>query len=97
MVFETRTSPPTARYYPCGLGSPDDYETLRLTTGTITIEDTADVVDRVYLQALVTPGIQLGGAKLWADAKTYRPVDDAEARIQGQIRPDWWAHFLPAS
>jgi hypothetical protein len=86
IVFDTRTQPPSARFYPGGLSDPDRYEPLRLFGGSITVADAVDVVERVYRQSLVTPTVQLTPGKLWATPTKHWPVSDAEARIQLQLQ-----------
>jgi hypothetical protein len=87
VVLETRTTPPSARFYPGGLAEPDVCQPLLLSAQSITVDDAIAVIDRVHRQSLVTPNVQLGATgKLWAKQTHHWPKADAETRIQVQLR-----------
>jgi len=86
VLFETRTEPVSARFYPQGLAEPDDYQRVWLVGESVTTETVVEVVDNLYRQALVTPTAQRGTIKLWKSAKESIPVKDVELEIQGLLR-----------
>jgi hypothetical protein len=83
VIFETRTDPPGARYYPTGLGTPDRYEEVVLNRSGLRLDGIFDVIDRVYASVLVTPAKSTG---IWADAGKHWVSSSAEDNVQLHLR-----------
>jgi hypothetical protein len=86
IVFEPRTTPAVARYYPLGLSQPEQYEQLRLSATAISLEDIFAVIDTIHERVLVTPNAQVPGPSLWAKARKHCPASKAEQLIQMHLR-----------
>lgn len=86
ILYETRTEPPEARFFPNGTDDPDTYELLRLDSANVTLNEILEVVDRMYERSLKTPDAQHPQGKLWSNARRYLPYEHAEARIAYSLR-----------
>lgn len=86
VVFESRTDPPEARFYPAGLASPDVLETLRLSIAAVTLAEIFDVIERVHRTCLVTPEAQSMGGKLWEKPRRHWVSAKAEELVQLYLR-----------
>lgn len=82
IVFDPRTSIPEARYYPKGLGDPDTYEVVSVTSEEIDLDRVLTVMQKIYKSNLITPDAQPPGGKLWHDHSNWCPSSKAEAIIQ---------------
>ncbi|MBO2449037.1 hypothetical protein J4573_18180 [Actinomadura barringtoniae] len=82
VVFETRTVPVEARFYPYGLLKTDTFQVVRLEETALTFDQIFESIDRLYESKLCTPDAQSRAGKLWADASKSWVADDAEDQIQ---------------
>jgi len=83
VYFDTRTSPPSLRHYPNGLGTPDDVSISRMGGERLDIDRVLEIVNEAHLAHLATPH---GGAKLWKSAKKYWASKEAEKKVQYTLR-----------
>ncbi|MEV0662170.1 hypothetical protein ACIBI3_34170 [Actinomadura luteofluorescens] len=86
IVFEPRTKPAEARYYPGGLSKTDTYRLLRIDPLPISLDQIFEVIERLYQQEFCTPDAQGRAGKLWAKASHNWVAEDAEYKIQAAIR-----------
>lgn len=86
ILYETRTQPCEARFFPVGLAEPDNYELLRLDSANVTLAEVLEVVDRMYERSLKTPDAQHPEGKLWKNASRHLPYLRAESRIAYSLR-----------
>jgi hypothetical protein len=86
ILYETRTEPPEARYFPNGVANQDSYELLRLDSANVTLNEILEVVNRMYERSLRTPDAQHSEAQLWEDKRRWWPYEHAEARIALTLR-----------
>ena len=82
VIFETRTTPVEARYYPYGLANTDTYQIVRIDTNPISLERIFEGIDLLYEQKLCTPDAQGKTGKLWAKAAQNWVAIDAEDQVQ---------------
>ena len=85
LIFDPRTVQPQLRWYPEGLGQPDNME-LKAIEGVVTPDQVFDAISQVYRQCFVTPGGLPQGVSLWHDASQYRPLRNAEALLQSHLK-----------
>ena len=85
LIFDPRTLSPQLRWYPNGLGQPDNIE-LKPLTGTVSPGEVFSAINDVYKQCFVTPGGLPQGVSLWEDAHQCRPLQDAEALVQSHLK-----------
>jgi hypothetical protein len=93
IFYEPRTTPPEARYYPSGLGLPDCYEPIRLSSSGVTIADVLDRIDRIYERSLKTPDAHHDEGKLWAKPTKHIPMPRVESRIAFYLREGLTGYF----
>jgi len=86
ILYETRTTPPEARYFPIGLAEEDTREVLRLDSTSVTLSEILDAVNLMYERSLKTPDAQHPQAKLWVNMSKHWPHQHAEARISLSLR-----------
>jgi hypothetical protein len=86
ILFEPRTDPVTARFYPLGLDHPDDLELLRISESPISLAEVFDVVDRIHQNGLATPKAQGTEAELWERPLKKWVSDRAERRVQLRLK-----------
>jgi hypothetical protein len=86
ILFETRTDPPEARYFPEGLADPDNHEILRLDASDISLSEILNVVDLMYERSLKTPDANHKVGGLWAKASKYWVDRSAEDRVEFSLR-----------
>ena len=85
LFFDGRTVSSELRWYPEGLGDPDNVEVKPL-TGDVTPDDVFAAVDKLYWECLVTPvSLPLGG-NLWSDPSKYRPRENVESLLQSHVK-----------
>lgn len=94
VILDTRTPEPEARYYPKGLGSPEDCRLVRIDITHVSIDEVFDAIDRVYEQQLCTPDVQGKAGKLWKDSDKGWAVSSAEDEISLVIRSGLSGYFI---
>jgi hypothetical protein len=82
ILFDPRLSVPEARFYPRGLGEPDDYQAISVVPVDVDLDAVLSVVDRVYKSNLVTPLAQPAAGKLWSNQSKWWPSRRAEEIVQ---------------
>ncbi|MCP4327174.1 MAG: hypothetical protein GY791_01895 [Alphaproteobacteria bacterium] len=82
IVFDPRPRKPILRYYPNGLGQPDNCCEINFSSVEVTIEKVTEVVQDTYDQKMFTSEAQPRPAKLWQDRNKWHPKKDAEDRVQ---------------
>jgi hypothetical protein len=82
VIYDPRTDPAQIRYYCAGLQDADTCDVLDVPMELVDLQRVLAVVDRVHETMLVTPDAQSPAAKLWQNARLYRPVRNAELTIQ---------------
>ncbi len=92
LIYEARTTPPTLRWYPCGLGQQDNVEPVAL-SGPVDPEDVFETINRIYHQCLKTPGSMISSGNLWFDARKHRASNRAEKTVQEQLKAGLAARF----
>lgn len=85
LVFDPNATDKELRYYPKGVSSPEVVQRFPFRTMTFTLAMLDSVLKRLHEQALVTPDAAKG-LGIWHEADKYRPITDAEARLQGLMR-----------
>lgn len=85
LVFDPNATDKELRYYPKGVGSPEVVQRFPFRTMTFTLPMLDRVLKRLHEEHLVTPDAAKG-LGIWEDAEKYRPITDAEARLQGLMR-----------
>jgi hypothetical protein len=84
-IVELRTTVPSVRLYPAGLGQPDKVRSLPI-VGAVTLNGIFAAVDHVHKKSLVTPEATSKAGRLWVDGSQWRPVETAEDVIQMYLR-----------
>ena len=85
LFFDGRTVSPELRWYPDGLGEPDNVEVKPL-MGDVNADDVAAAIDKLYLDCLVTPvSLPLGGT-LWSNAASFWPREHVESVVQSHVK-----------
>ena len=85
LLFDPRPASPQLRWYPRGLGQPDNVKFIPLVGGVSRV-DVFDAIEQVYKQCFITPSGLPRGVSLWEDAREYRPLKDAEALVQSHLK-----------
>ena len=85
IVFDPRTNPPDARFYPRGLGDIDNLESVALTSN-VSVGRIYEAIDLVYRNCLITPEAQDPTGKLWKNGRRWFPSCQAERTIQFYLR-----------
>lgn len=86
VVFDPRTGPLQARFYPQGLNEPEIYEPLRLRSAGLDIVAVFDAMDRVYKNCLITPEAQSRAGKLWKNGEKWWASSKAEDVVQVNLK-----------
>ena len=85
LFFDRRTVAPELRWYPDGLGDPDNVEVKPL-MGDVSAGAVSEAIDKLYLECLVTPvSLPLGGA-LWNNVANFWPRDNVESVLQSHVK-----------
>lgn len=82
IVFDPRTTIPEVRYYPSGLGDPDTYTIISVSTEEVDLHRVLTVIQAVYNTHLITPDGQPPAGKVWHDHSKWQPSSKAEGIIQ---------------
>ena len=85
LIFDPRTKSPQLRWYPEGLGQPNNVEFMPL-AGNVDPEDVFNAIDQLYRECFVTPSGLPQGVNLWRNANGYWPQENAEALIQSHLK-----------
>lgn len=85
LVFDPNSVDKELRYYPKGVASPEVVQRFPFRTMTFTLPMLDSVLKRLHEESLVTPDAAKG-LGIWETADKYRPIKEAEARLQGLIR-----------
>ena len=85
IIYDPRTVQPSLRWYPNGLGQPDDME-LKPLDGVVEPSDVFGAIDAAYRQCLITPGGLPSGVSIWHDAPKQLPARNAEALLQSHLK-----------
>jgi hypothetical protein len=93
VLFDPRPSIPEVRFYPSGLGSPDNCRKLPLGGSDIPLEQIFDAITNIYSSCLITPDAQTPASKLWQQSNKWYPVKNAEAIIQWSLKSGLVAAF----
>lgn len=93
VVFDARTPAPEMRYYPDGLIATDNFRFVQVAGSAITLREVFDVIDRLHIQQLCTPGVQQKAMALWANADKHYVSEHAEDLIQGVLRAGLTGQF----
>ena len=92
LIFDPRTALAQLRWYPKGLGQPNNVE-LKLLEGAVEPEDVLEAIDRLYNECFVTPSGLPQGINLWANASRHWPRKDAEVLIQSHLKAGLVSRF----
>lgn len=93
VVVDPRPPKTEVRYYQRGLNSLDEYKRVALDCGEIDMIRICEVIDEVYNQCLITPGVQPQTNKLWKNADKHWPHKDAEQRVQALLKAAFAREF----
>jgi hypothetical protein len=93
VIYDPRTDPAQIRYYCAGLQDADTCKVLDVPMELVDLQHILAVVDQVHETVLVTPDAQSQVAKLWQNARLYRPVQNAELTIQGYLQTAFCVAF----
>ena len=85
LIFDPRTVQPQLRWYPEGLGKPNDME-MKPLEGNVSPCDVFDAINQVYEQCFITPGGLPRGVSLWKNATKCKPRSNAEALLQSHLK-----------
>ena len=85
LFFDRRTVSPELRWYPGGLGDPDNVEVKPL-TGEVSPDDVFSAIDNLYRECLVTPVSWPLGGNLWNDGTKYWPRENVESLVQSHVK-----------
>lgn len=86
IVVDHRISIPQLRHYSKGLGSPDDYESISLVSGSLPMNKILEEVNRAYKEHLITPEAQTGEGKLWKKSSHWWAASNAEKLVQFYLK-----------
>lgn len=93
IVYDPQTIPFEVRYYPEGLGFPDNCELRTAAYRDVPVNEVLEVVEHVHATNLVTPGAQGRLLKLWESPSKYYVKRDAEERVQTYLKTALGAAF----
>ena len=85
LIFDPRTAIPELRWYPEGLGHPDN-RVLKHLAGEVSPEDVFFAIDELYRECFITPDSLPQGVNLWKNAGKHWPRRDAEAMVQSHLK-----------
>ena len=85
LFFDGRIVSPELRWYPAGLGDPNNVEVKPL-EGDVSADEVFVAIDNLYRECLVTPGSLPSGGTLWKDASRFHPRDNAESIVQSHLK-----------
>jgi len=86
VLFDPRSNPPEARFYANGLANPEEYVSLDLGLTPVSLDRVFAAIDRVHETCLVTPEAQVTSGNLWAENTKWWASDEAEDRVQLQLK-----------
>lgn len=86
VTFRHTSVGPVLRYYPNGLGDPDNRVRMTLADTAVELDQILALIDLVHSLTLVTPPGHQGGAKLWQNRAKRYPVRNVEVAIQAYLR-----------
>jgi len=84
-IVEHRTKTPAVRFYPRGLGEPDDMRVIPI-AATVTLNQIFNAIDRIHEKSLLTPDANSVAGKLWKNATKCHPIKNAEDVVQMYLR-----------
>jgi len=86
ILFDPRPAVPEVRYFPDGLGNPDNYRDVSISTADVPLDRVMDAVNIVYHASLVTPEAQPPQGTLWENQSKWWPKRHAEALVQLNLK-----------
>ena len=82
VIFDPRTSEPTIRFYPHGLGSPDICNVVSMASIDVSVEFIFEQIEMIYRKEFITPDAQVNAGKLWDNSRKWWPSSHAEDMVQ---------------
>lgn len=86
VLFDPKAGIPEVRFYPSGLGNPEDRRKLPLNEPNISLERLLEAIRHIHDHNFITPDAQPTATKLWKDSDRWWPVENAEAIIQSILK-----------
>jgi hypothetical protein len=86
VLFNPCNEKAEARYYPKGLGEPDECEIIEWGTAEISLDDIFTAIERIYEQSLKTPEGLTDASLLWHDPEKWISKKRAEAFVQQSLK-----------
>ncbi len=93
IIFDPRAVVLELRYYPHGLGCPDDCELVPLGDAEMTIDRIVAAIEPIYRKNLITSEAQSEMGKLWENSDKAWPTSKAEKIVQLYIRAGLTSRF----
>ena len=66
------------RFYEKGLSNAEEYSSITISEGTLTLAEVFAAIEHIYRKRLVTPDAQLKAGKLWENDRKVWPAENAE-------------------
>ena len=86
IVFDPRLKDPHLRHYPDGLNDAGGFDEIIILSIQVTFAQVSGVINRTYHNNMKTPEAQPQTAKLWKNGSKWRPLRDAELRVQMYLK-----------